>query len=324
MSVYCPSFNYKGINSRRKNLIVANLDGGDQGETETFLSMEPIYTDVADGSRRLDYGAKFNSVAVPKITVIKQDHSDFSSEEVTDCLRWLTGSRNVASMDMMEHFEKEYTYSGSKSFSIASDAELVCAVYINNKQIDESGWSHTVGSGKVNVSASISSGSSVKIEYGKTKFSFVGRVTNVWTHKMDSRVIGLIIEFTSISPFAVSPVQKVVKSIGGSTQITLSNMSDDVDSYVYMKTTFTSSGGSLVLTNNATGEKTEIKNLSSGEIVTLHNNQMILSDKPTRVFGDDFNWHFPRLVYGENVFSASGSGTITFEYTYPIKASYYL
>ena len=71
MSSYYPSFSYKGFNSLNdKNLMVVAFDP-DQGETDTFMGMEPIYTDKYDGSRRLDYGAKFNSVAVIKISVIK-------------------------------------------------------------------------------------------------------------------------------------------------------------------------------------------------------------------------------------------------------------
>ena len=92
MSSYYPSFSYLGINSRDKGLVIAHFDA-DQGETDTFLGMEPIYTESADGSRRLDYGAKYNNVAVFRITVIKQDGGDFSVKEVRDNLRWLTGAK---------------------------------------------------------------------------------------------------------------------------------------------------------------------------------------------------------------------------------------
>jgi len=71
MSSYYPSFSYLGINSRDKGLVVSHFDA-DQGESDTFLGMEPVYTESADGSRRLDYGAKYNNVAVFRITVSKK------------------------------------------------------------------------------------------------------------------------------------------------------------------------------------------------------------------------------------------------------------
>ena len=93
MGVYYPSFNYMGINSLKdKKLIVTAFDA-DNGEVETFLGMEPIYTESSDGSRRIDYGAKFNSVAVIKISVIKASQKDFTVAEVRDFLKWTTGAK---------------------------------------------------------------------------------------------------------------------------------------------------------------------------------------------------------------------------------------
>ena len=77
ITTYYSSFNYLGINSRSKNLVVAHFDA-DSGESETFLNIEPIYTDSASGVRRLDYGAKYGSVAIFRINVIKPDGNESS------------------------------------------------------------------------------------------------------------------------------------------------------------------------------------------------------------------------------------------------------
>ena len=59
-----------------------------------------------------------------------------------------------------------------------------------------------------------------------------------------------------------------------------------------------------------------------GEIITLSAGQFILSDNENNnVFGDNFNFVWPKLLPGINEFSVDGSGEgyVDFEYRYPIK-----
>lgn len=259
MSVYYPSFNYLGKNSKDDmGLIVSHLDNSDTGEVETFMSMDPVYTDNALGSRRIDYGAKYNSVAVFNITLIKQDGSDFSVNDIRECLKWLTGVQSNSNLGLV---------------------------------IDD-----------------------------EVKYSFTGRFTNASHYKMDARTIGLILEFTSISPFAYSPPQLVEQSIVSSETLSINCDTDDLYSYVHMKTTYTNgSGESVTITNETTGDVTTIDNLAENEVVTLDNNMTITSDKSLRIFGNDFNFIFPKLQAGINEFTVIGDGNIKFEYITPIK-----
>lgn len=325
MSIYYPSFSYLGINSRKKNLIVAHLDGGDQGESDSFLGMDPIYTDSADGTQRFDYGAKFNSVATPRITVIKQDGSNMSVAEIRECLKWLTGSRKTSPLDITEHFEDEFVCAeGVNSFVLYNQADMIYSVYVNGSKMKDTEWSYDVNTNTVVLASTQSDGARIKVVYNKIKFSFIGRVTNVWHYKMDARTVGLVIEFTSISPWAISPVQRVSCEVNGTednpTSIPILNTSDDVDTPVYMKTTYKNTGGTaLVLTNTNIGENTEINNLAINEVVTMDGNQIITSSNPSRIFGNDFNFIFPKLASDDNLFHAIGVGTVTFEYRTPIK-----
>lgn len=258
MSVYHSSFNYLGINSRIKNLIVVHFDGGDSGEIETGYQLEPIYTDSALGHRRYDYGSKYSSVATFRITVMKPDGSDMSEAEVRGNLKWLTGTMTNTQLELL------------------------------------------VGE--------------------QIKCSFVGRITNVWQQKLDARTIGLVLEFTSISPFAYSPKQTIQNTVDGSGVIQINNLSDDLYSDIYIKTTYTNaSGDSLSITNATTDETTTVQNLVSNETITIDGPMTISSDKSTRIFGDDFNFVFPKLVAGINRLEVVGSGNITFEFAYPIK-----
>ena len=257
MSSYYSSFNYLGINSRSKNLVVAHFDA-DSGESETFLNIEPIYTDSASGVRRLDYGAKYGSVAIFRINVIKPDGNEFSVTEIRDCLKWLTGSISNSTLDLL------------------------------------------IGD--------------------QIKYSFIGRITNVWQYKMDAKTVGLILEFTSSSPFAYSPKQHVSCSVSGTKTLQIHCPSDDLNSYVYMQTTYeNTSGTSLTIENITTEDKTEVKELVTNEIITIDNNIMITSDKQGKTFGNTFNFCFPRLTSGINNLIITANGNITFEYSYPIK-----
>lgn len=304
MASYYPSFTYMGINSLKdKKLMVVAFDP-DNGEMDTFLGMDCIYIDKYDGSRRLDYGAKFNSTAVIKISVVKTNKKDFTVAEVRDFLKWTTGIRKNSYLDLL------------------------------------------IGD--------------------KVKYSFLGRVTNAYQQKLDARTIGLSIEFTSVSPWAYSPIQYVgyspdqaiaidndgvlykdggvspfsidangvlsntsfsitddgVAYINNSPTIEIDNKTDDLYTPVYLNTTFrNNTSDTLSIKNLTLGEETIITGLSANEVITLSENQFILSDKSTKIFGNDFNFVWPKLGPGINelTIDANGNGSIEFTYRYPIK-----
>ena len=305
MSSYYPSFSYKGFNSLKdKHLIVVAFDA-DQGEMDTFLDMEPIYTEKYDGSKRIDYGAKFTSVAVIKISVMKMNQKDFTIAEVRDFLRWSTGSRQNSYLDLL----------------VGDDV----------------------------------------------KFSFLGRVTKAYQQKIDSRTIGLSIEFTSVSPWAYSPIQYVtyypnqlinvddggviyktnstidfsvdqygtvyndhlfritengIMHINDSPTIQIDNQTDDLYTPIYLNTVFENeTSDTLIIKNETLDEETKITSISANEVITLSADQFILSDKTAKIFGNSFNYVWPRLAPGINniTIDMNGSGNIEFTYRYPIK-----
>lgn len=259
MSVYHNSFNYLGQNSKDNfGLVISHLDGGDSGETETFLQMNPVYTDNYLGTRRIDYGAKYSSVAVFNITLIKQAGGDFSVQEMRNCLKWLTGAQSNSNLELLINDEKKYF--------------------------------------------------------------FTGRFTNASQYKMDARTIGLVLEFTSIAPWAYSAPQPVEQTLTGFEKLPINCETDDIYSYVYMKTTCTNTtGDSIIIKNTTIGDETKISNLVANEVVTLDNNMTITSNNDVRIFGNDFNFVFPRLQAGLNEFEITGKGNIKFEYIIPVK-----
>jgi len=317
MSSYYPSFSYTAPNGKKynsykdKNLIVVHFESGDDGEMDTFLGMDPVYTDNAYGTRRIDYGAKYNNVVVIRISVMKANGKDFTVSEVRDFLRWTTGSRAISYLDLM-------------------DGEIV-------------------------------------------KASFLGRITAVYQQKLDARTIGFVIEHTSVSPYAYSPIKYTSCSFGqelavdddgilfksgqslavdsagilsnglsamfditddgtvyidNSVGITIHNDTDDLSDYVYVDTTFTNINSDYLIIKNQTLYEesdeqdglTEITGMHKNEVITLGSGQFIASSGG-RTFGNNFNFIWPKLLPGENYFviSGTGEGTVTFAYRYPIK-----
>lgn len=270
MSVYHPSFNLLGRNSHDDyNLIITHFDA-DNGECDTWLGMDPIYSESVNGTHRIDYGAKFNDVAKPKITLIKSDGSDFTTQDVRNFLKWTTGHRQNSYLELCEWNE------------------------------DEGTWN--------------------------SKFRFLGRVTSAYQQKLDSRTIGVVVEFTTISPFAYSPIQIIEAQVDGNAIIETPHDSDDLDTLVYLDVEFTNTGedqGSLSIISGTMQEPTEVNGLLVNETITLNSNGFIMSDSG-RILGSGFNYIFPTIGYKNNMrkvdnISVTGHGNIVLKYVYFIK-----
>lgn len=156
----------------------------------------------------------------------------------------------------------------------------------------------------------------------EVKYRMLGHVQDTKLYKMDARVVGLTIIFESASPYAYSAPQRVEDQFSGQKTIILQNDSDDLYAYTYVHTKYTnSSGDSLKITNETTGEITSVTGIKINEEITISDNLMIVSDDKTHTFGSSFNYVFPRLSAGDNQLTLEGNGSIVFEYIYPIKVA---
>lgn len=259
MSIYSNIIMFNNETNYDYELIVAHFEP-DVGEVDTYLSLEPIFTDSYDGTDTNDYGAKYITKATPQITFVERDGGDIPPGKVRKVLRWLTGQRGISWMSLLD-----------------DDGNEVC--------------------------------------------SYRGRFTSVNQHKLDDRVIGLVCQFTATSPWALSPVQEITKSIISSgTSFTVQNDSDDLYTVIYPDITFENkkSGANFVLKNDASEKGTEFSNLSYDEKVTIESNLIVYSSA-NRLFKNDFNFEFPQLFPGVNKFQAFGTGTLNIKFRYPMK-----
>lgn len=154
----------------------------------------------------------------------------------------------------------------------------------------------------------------------EVKYRMLCFAQNVRPYKLDSRIVGFIITMESSSPWCFSPLQIVSQTLTGEETLSINNLSDDIYTFTAMNTKFeNTTGKSLIIVNNTLGETTEVNNLAANEVINISDNLMITSDKPSRIFGNDFNYVWPRLKSGINDFTITGKGNITFEYIYCIK-----
>lgn len=258
MSSYHSSFKYLNKKSDEDfGWIIVHFDP-DNGETDSSLSQEQIYSESYNGTKRTLYGTKYNSVSNVKITVIKQDGSDFTLNECRNAYKWLTGNPEASWMDLYVGDEVKY--------------RLLCTIQ------------------------------------------------DVKPQKMDARTVGLNIYCESLSPWAYSSQITLSQPIIDTQTIEINNESDDLYTPIYLKTIYENTKGDSLIINNATiGESTKVSGLVINEVITLDSNMMITSDKSSKVFGNSFNFIWPRLKAGINSLEIIGTGNITFEYYYPIK-----
>lgn len=310
MSSYYPSFNLMGFNSLKdKNLMVVHFESGDSGEMDTFLGMDQIYTENPYGTKRLTYGAKYNNVAVIRISVMKVNGQDFTVAETRDFLKWATGSRQNSYLDLVDGDNVVVSFLGHVTavYQQKIDARTVGFVI---EHTSVSPWAYSAIQSIV-----LSCGQNLSVDAdgvlgvhtaGKESLSFnndgsLGSVSNAVFRINDSGV--LYIEDNSID-------------------INIHNPSDDLYSYVYMDTEFTNINGTYINIENKTlQEITIIKNVVDNEVVKLHSNQFIVSDRENRTFGYDFNFIWPKLGPGDNniLINVDGECTVSFYYRYPIK-----
>ena len=101
MSVYHPIIRFKEKTNYDFELSVAHFDA-DSGQVDSYLTMEPVYTDNFDGELRNDFGAKYTDVARPVVTFVEPGGSNISPYKVRNVMRWLTGSKDVSFMDICD------------------------------------------------------------------------------------------------------------------------------------------------------------------------------------------------------------------------------
>ena len=371
MSSYHTSFTYKDKNSFDEGYIIVAFEP-DSGFKDSFLSMDNVSDDYYDGTKRFDYGSKYNSSSEVQIAIIKKDGTDMSLKDFRSCAKWITGAKVNSWLDMyvgdtliysflgkflnLEQYKFDartlgcrFTFSSVSPWAYSQPQVFECdigqALFVNSggvltknkaeteedvtpfrvdnsgvlflSDIDEDGCFDILEPGIADCDVSQSLSINTNGILIKNKEEVV--LSNTPFGIDDNGV--LFLSYLDENSYFDMPEPGVV-GIDTSYKTTINNESDDLYTYINLDIDFENKTCNHLSIKNVTlGEETEVKNMSANERISISANQFIVSDKVGKIFGDDFNFVWPRLQPGENqlVVSGGGTGSAHFTYRYPMK-----
>ena len=382
MSSYHTSFTYKDKNSFHEGYIIVAFEP-DSGFKESFLSMDNISDDYYDGTKRFDYGSKYNSSSEVQIAIIKKDGTDMSVKDFRSCAKWLTGARTNSWLDMYVGDTIIYSFLG-KFLNLEQYAMDARTIGVRLTFSSLSPWAYSqpqVFECDIGQDLYVNSGGVLtksKLETEEDITPFIVSDDGMLYLKGDVDADGFFdipeqgvascdvsqFLFTDVSGTLIKNKTEIVSSgarfgidsngvlfqnhideksyfdvvaketdgtntavivgIDTSYKTVINNESDDLYTYINLDIDFEAYGecDNVSIYNATLDEETIIKNVSAGENVLISANQFIISDHPNhKVFGNDFNFVWPRLQPGPNnlVIGGGGTGIAHFTYRYPMK-----
>lgn len=309
MSSYHSSFSYRDKNSLDEGLIIVSFEP-DVGFMDSFLAMENVSDDYYDGTKRFDYNSKYSSQSEIQITLIKKDGTDMTINDFRSYARWLTGARVNSWLDMYVGSTVVYSFLGK---------------FLNFEQYKYD--SRTVGIRLTFSSVSPWAYSPEQhFDYTIQHVLFIDTSNILYKQNGDSTDFGVDNGVLCVTSDDINACFSVtddgIAYIDNTVIITENNKTDDLYTYINLDINYTNgTGDSISIKNITLDEETIITGMSEREIVELSAKQFIISSIPNKIFGNDFNFVWPRLAPGENRFIIDGAteGRIVFTYRYPMK-----
>ena len=305
--------------------------GGNDGETETYLSKEAMISESYNGGSNKIHGYKWSEPFTFSVTLIKQDYSDFTSEENRKMLKWLTSSSNASFVDIYMDDSEAIEWSALGNWVNVSQYKLGNGRIVGYIAEWESAtpWAlsplYTITK---DVSDPLDNKITINLETDDPQNAVYPRITiqqdsttNIISinHAMgdtDNWVEGSVFKNINNNTFYWVDAK-------GEKHTSITDSSGFNTTSVSIKNTYTDDN------ENVTVFDTLVKNNTKGEKVVLDGANRVVSNyvindsgKETlgnRIFGDDFSWNWTPLYEGKNELSFVCNCTVTVEYRYPIK-----
>jgi hypothetical protein len=152
----------------------------------------------------------------------------------------------------------------------------------------------------------------------------IGGFVNIEMYKIaNSRTVGIVAQFEAITPYAMSDLYSVTKTITASDNKITINIDTDDNKPVCPRVIIQTNGNDIKFINKHTDffnvsksyNSLELTNNASDETVTVDGaNQIIKTSLIKRIFGDNFNRVWLELYDGKNELTINGNCTVTLEY----------
>lgn len=189
----------------------------DNGTMSSYLNRSAVTSESYDGRYKNTIRYKYDELFAPQFTIVKKDFSDFTREEVRKVLKYLTSTDRPALLEA--YYRKEDKNSEDDENDGGSESDV-----------------NTVSTGEDDDDVK-------KIEYD-IAWTCIGGFTNIELYKLgNSRVVGIVAQFEAITPYAMSKLYKITKTISGANdnQIVIDVNTDD-HSPVYPRITVNHNG----------------------------------------------------------------------------------
>lgn len=308
------------------DLIISSFEP-DDSFTETFLSMDPVYEENFDGTRDFSYGAKYNSKAKINITVIKKDQSDFSLKEFRECAKWLTGARIDSWLDLYmgpSHDENGKSLTENIVYSFLGKVTDLQRYKMDGRTIGLQIVFSSVAPWAFSAEQAYDCYFGQKIGITNNGILYAGSYNDSIFNVDSNGVLYAGVGSSNYFSYMDENVYDNVIFIDNTTIVKIDNQTDDLYTYINLDTKFMNDNCDYISIKNLTlDEETKIIGMSVNENILLSSEQFITSDIPNKIFGDNFNFVWPRIVPGVNELAITGGGSanVQFTYRYPMKVA---
>ena len=290
----------------------------DSGALISYLGREAVLSESHNGSRKIPHAYKWNEVLSPAITFIKEDFSDFTSEDTRKLLKWITGNPGTGVLSIYSDDSEAPEYEMIGNFINVEQYKLGngrCVGFIAYfESIQPFALSPVRKITKV-IDTPIPF--TINVDTDEPQSVIYPKVTikegNSFVVKADAELIGSF-ELNKTPPAEYVP--GTVYEYNGNYYYAESGVMVSSSSKP-TKWDYTSA----VIKNITTGTETRTSHNIIGEEITLDGaNRIVSSDRSTgRIFGNDFNFQWLPLVEGENEIKVIGNCTVIIEYREIIK-----
>lgn len=299
------------------------FEGGDNGETSTFLQKEANSSERYDGTFHNVTRYKYNETLNPTIMLIKQGFGDFSMEENRRILAWLT-SKHTASWLTVYHDDSEVV-----SYELLGGFSSVEAYKLGNGRIVgyicqwESVSPYAYSPIKT-ITQTITSPTVMNIKCN----------TDEWEAPVYPKITikqsnDTVVNITSAMASTIFNNDNYIDGTVYHCDGTYYWKAVDDNGQIVSYTNTTNDSGlqttSVMLYNETANVKTYIKGNTANETIIIDGaNRVVSTENDSRsVLGNDFAWEWLPLMYGDNKIRIVGNCEITLMWREPIKPGDY-
>lgn len=302
---------YNGFSSLDMDCWTGLAFNGDDGDVETHLAREAQISESYNGSQNRVHGYKWSNPFTFQITLVKQDYSEFTSEENRKILKWLTSNSNASFVDIYADDSEVIEWSSLGNWINVSQYKLGngrIAGYVAEWEAIHP-WAF---SPLYTITKDVSDPDDNIIKINLDTDDSTPIYPRITIQQKDSNIVTINHAMGDIDIWVDGTVYKFEDTYywvdEDGRHDSASDDSNIVTTSVSVKNKHTDDNGNVNMFNSL------VKNNVVGEKIILDGANKVVSSSSIRVFGDNFDFNWIPLYEGKNELSFVGNCTATVEY----------